>query len=659
MPYCAPCSTFADFAELPPVPHPARKWSSLSDLIASARSGCDLCTLCWQYVHDFNFEDDSGPIWLCWGKGSNNDNGAERLELRLTKLVINLEVQDRSHTIVADDDVITQARRLLEKCLSSHEKCSEIAVLDPKRSGENDSESADRCPELKSLPRRLLDLSQESDILVIDVESWIADGISSVAELSQYCTLSYRWGVVTQSCILRAPFSSQISIGMADMPQTFKDAIEITRRLGIRFLWIDALCIVQPEACGDYTDWNAEGPRMGSIYHNAIFTIAATCADSVTDGFLSKVDSTRIRAIPCKVTYRASNGEVQSSLAKTCGMNYDHVIDDSALNKRGWVTQERFLSRRVLHFTVQGIIWECSKTKEHGSSAVSRMIVLNIEAPDLFDSVFRKNLNTKAWMKIVSRYSHTSFTNAEDRLIALSSLARFFHSRLGHKNAYCAGMWCSSLKQDLLWHRRYPPDSETDQRSNLAPTWSWASVTGAIGYLEESNRGKPYPQPVVPPARVLSVRSIPTPRDSLYGNVLVGRLELVAQILDVMIWTKNAKSRQLKEDVQNKRVSILRSVYWDELQEDSTEEEQYQIIPFRFFQRFKNPLSHTSHPAIIVKKLPSTIAAATKHDPIRTYRRIGLLEDVHSESVVTQGDSEKARYNYGQAVQDVETLFLV
>lgn len=184
-------------------------------------------------------------------------------------------------------------------------------------------------------------------------------------------------------------------------------------------------------------------------------------------------------------------------------------------------------------------------------------------------------------------------------------------------------------------------------------------MTGAIGYLEESNRGKPYPQPVVPPARVLSVRSIPTPRDSLYGNVLVGRLELVAQILDVMIWTKNAKSRQLKEDVQNKRVSILRSVYWDELQEDSTEEEQYQIIPFRYFQRFKNPLSHTSHPAIIVKKLPSTIAAATKHDPIRTYRRIGLLEDVHSESVVTQGDSEKARYNYGQAVQDVETLFLV
>jgi hypothetical protein len=133
----------------------------------------------------------------------------------------------------------------------------------------------------------------------------------------------------------------------------------------------------------------------------------------------------------------------------------------------------------------------------------------------------------------------------------------------------------------------------------------------------------------------------------------------VAQILDVMIWTKNAKSRQLKEDVQNKRVSISRSVYWDELQEDATEEEQYKIIPFRYFKRFKHQLSDTSHPAIIVKKLPSTIAAATKHDPIRTYRRIGLLEDVHSESVVTQGDSEKARYNYGQAVQEVETLFLV
>ncbi|CAI9628746.1 unnamed protein product [Alternaria burnsii] len=659
MPYCTPCSTFADFAELPPTPQPARKWSSLSDLIASAGSGCDLCTLCWQYAHNFNFKDDNGPIWLCWGKDSNNDDGAERLELRLTKSVIIVDVQDRSQTIVADDDVIVQARRLLENCLSSHEKCGEIAILDPKGSGENDRDSADRCPELKSLPRRLLDLSQGSDILVINVESWIVDGISSVAELSQYCTLSYRWGVATQSCILRAPFSSQIIIGMADMPQTFKDAIEITRRFGIRFLWIDALCIVQPEDCGDNTDWNAEGHRMGSIYHNAIFTIAATCADSVTDGFLSKVDSERIRAVSCKVTQRAGNGEAQSSLAKICGMDYDHVIDDSALNNRGWVTQERFLSRRVLHFTAQGIIWECSKTKEHGSNAVSRMIVLDVEAPYFFDSVFRKKLNGKAWMKIVSRYSHASFTNAEDRLIALSSLARFFHSRLGHNNAYCAGMWCNSLKQDLLWHRRYPPDSKTDQRSNLAPTWSWASVTGAIGYLEESNRGNPYTQPVVPPARVLSVRSVLTPHDNLYGNVLEGRLELVAQVLNVMIWTRSAKSRQLKEDVQNKRVSISRSVYWDELQEDSTEEEQYEIIPFRYFQRFKHILSHTSHPAIIVRKLPWTTATATEHDPIRTYRRIGLLEDVHSESVVMQGDSEKARYNYGQAVQEVATLFLV
>lgn len=113
-------------------------------------------------------------------------------------------------------------------------------------------------------------------------------------DISQYCTLSYRWDTTSHDCILRAPLHGHIEIMLDSMPKTFQDAIETARGLDIRFLWIDALCIVQPVAFGDSTDWHSEGSRMGLLYQNALFNIAATYAKSVADGFLSEVGSSPV-----------------------------------------------------------------------------------------------------------------------------------------------------------------------------------------------------------------------------------------------------------------------------------------------------------------------------------------------------------------------------
>ncbi|PMD22407.1 hypothetical protein NA56DRAFT_570691, partial [Hyaloscypha hepaticicola] len=111
------------------------------------------------------------------------------------------------------------------------------------------------------------------------------------------------------------------------MPHTFRDAITVARKLGIRFLWIDALCIVQP-SYGDNTEWLEEGSRMGIIYENAICTIAAT------------------------------NPSIPITLP-TSSLSFNECVTESALNRRGWVVQERALSKRVLHFTERGLFWEC------------------------------------------------------------------------------------------------------------------------------------------------------------------------------------------------------------------------------------------------------------------------------------------------------------
>lgn len=85
------------------------------------------------------------------------------------------------------------------------------------------------------------------------------------------------------------------------MAQTFQDAIVAARALGVRFLWIDALCIVQPAASGDDTDWRVEGPRMGVIYEHSMFVIAATCASGADNGFLDKVGNSVYYAEPCQI----------------------------------------------------------------------------------------------------------------------------------------------------------------------------------------------------------------------------------------------------------------------------------------------------------------------------------------------------------------------
>lgn len=66
------------------------------------------------------------------------------------------------------------------------------------------------------------------------------------------------------------------------MPQTYQDAIQVTDALGLRYLWIDALCIIQE--CQD--DWAKESQNMGNIYKNSHVTIAPIATKSCWDGFL-------------------------------------------------------------------------------------------------------------------------------------------------------------------------------------------------------------------------------------------------------------------------------------------------------------------------------------------------------------------------------------
>ena len=650
MPRCAPCTTFADRGELPAT-QIDRKWSSRAEMIASARSGCDLCTLCWQHAASVRSDEDflNEPIRLCpfsakspFGPGISVPFLLKRGTQGAGVYVRECDPQDNPSSLMVDEDPISQAQQCLAKCLSSHGECGKIDDSGLHGRLQVHKGAVGRSKANQSLPRRLLDLSKGSDILVIDVWAYVDDGTLTPTELSQYCTLSYRWGVTAHSCILKAPFTRQISFDIENMPQTFRDGIEATRGLGIRFLWIDALCIVQPGLYSDDSDWAAEGTRMGIIYHNAICTIAATCADSVADGFLSKTDSKRIRAVPCEVMQYMGDGQWRPCFLKPMGFAFDRTITSSALNKRGWVTQERLLSRRILHFTIQGVIWECRNGKEHGDNAVEDSYYDSIPW-DVRSSDFGKDREKNEWMQLVERYSRTEFTNPEDRLVALSSLARVVHHYFGHDDAYCAGLWRSRLTKELMWMRLDEPNSETPQRLKIAPTWSWASIDGEI---------QPWICYPSTPVQLLDVHLVPAQYGNPYGNVKAGRIRLLTQVFKVSLGTRNARPRG--------RSSAQRFVYvnWDEWQGDVKEEKEYKVVVLTL-ERIVGPYPYCAYEALIVEQVHDMNIEARENGHVRTYRRIGFLRDERCGEYAIGPISEAPIHDDDTSEQDMETLDLV
>ena len=130
------------------------------------------------------------------------------------------------------------------------------------------------------------------------------------------------------------------------LPQTFKDAVTATRALNIRYLWIDSLCIIQE----DPEDWKIEAARMEEVFTAAYCTIASSSSTSSLDGFLSK---RKERAV---IGINTTKGPLY--LAEAID-DFHKDVEQGILNTRGWVFQERALSRRTIHFTSTQVYWEC------------------------------------------------------------------------------------------------------------------------------------------------------------------------------------------------------------------------------------------------------------------------------------------------------------
>jgi hypothetical protein len=138
-----------------------------------------------------------------------------------------------------------------------------------------------------------------------------------------------------------------------DLPKTFRDAIEVTRQLGKRYLWIDSLCIIQSLDGKETDDWKKESKRMEMVFSSAYCTLAASSAKSSNEGFLERQSSGQ----PLQV--ETENGN-RLYISKEVD-NFLRDVEKAPLNGRGWVLQERILSRRTIHFCAKQTYFECGE----------------------------------------------------------------------------------------------------------------------------------------------------------------------------------------------------------------------------------------------------------------------------------------------------------
>ena len=399
----------------------------------------------------------------------------------------------------------------------------------------------------EKLPTRLLDVGFAGNLPRIRlVES------ASLPSDTEYMTLSHCWGGHPPVKLMKDKCAEyQKEIPADDLPLTFNEAIDFTRRMNQRYLWIDALCIIQDSA----DDWRKESAIMGQVYSGSVMNICAAASTDGQGGLYRLRDPLATSSCVIQPTWPLWSHEALVCYDQD---GYSNDVCRSVLNERAWVLQERLLAPRMVNFTDKQIWWECrSLTASEGypKGYVERdplhywSLTTHQEVPGIDREEGRMFLLCFIWDRIVEEYTKRKLTYNSDKLVALSGLAREAQMIYGvgqrGRDDYFAGIWACNGSRNLLWSTKRMnarlPDSISLQYSEqnstnlphrpdayIAPSWSWASVNGPI-----------YPPPQIIdlgwPAVQLMINSVgrTTPLADAFGAVTDGFMYLRAPLCEV------------------------------------------------------------------------------------------------------------------------------
>lgn len=336
-------------------------------------------------------------------------------------------------------------------------------------------------PDLTSgfTPTRLLDLSEAATSRRVRLV--LTDGMPG----AKYAALSYCWGDAKDAALQSKTTSANLADRMrrsdlSDLSPVAQDAVKVCLELGIQYLWIDALCILQGK--DDISDWEAESVTMVDVYRNAFFTLCIAATTSCQDSFLAPRAIDPGVFIPLAGEDAPERGyelvPFREIRDRATAGEFNGLITKSSWFKRGWVWQEMNFSPRLLVFGLGMVFFECAEGRHCENGNWEHAQVLASPSRDILsDEPFR------FFQKSVEVFSQKQLSFESDRLAAISGLGKEIARRTGSK--YVAGLWADNLLRDLLFERKARGTAQ--QRAELlrelpndGPSWAWPAHPGGV-----------------------------------------------------------------------------------------------------------------------------------------------------------------------------------
>lgn len=359
------------------------------------------------------------------------------------------------------------ARRWLRACKQNHDNCL---------SGR-----------LPNLPNRVIYVGDDPEYKDVRVEE------PDQGKEAEYVALSHCWGGDVDIKLVEGNLEKfKSSLPFDDLAANFQDAIEVTRKLGMRYLWIDSLCIIQDSTA----DWERESKTMTTVYRDCTLTVSAMSSEKSGDGFLTyrpddgeavNWESARMKSVSDR------DKDVQVRVGRFDPRQEESLWDleenpkkKGPLARRGWTLQENVLSPRHLYYGANMIHWTCPSARL-SANGMRGMHKLDKQypgaSPVIFGDILRQQNQAPAYdvekvlmdyYILVDNYSARNLTKASDKFPAFSGIVQRLQPVLGD---YLAGLWRRDIIRGLWWVKEAGGGPVSEYR---APSWSWASVDGPV-----------------------------------------------------------------------------------------------------------------------------------------------------------------------------------
>ncbi|KAK0736610.1 heterokaryon incompatibility protein-domain-containing protein [Apiosordaria backusii] len=328
--------------------------------------------------------------------------------------------------------------------------------------------------------------------------AWVVDirrGCIARYEGGEYVALSYVWGqgCDLSVCLVKDNLERLTQPGALDrvvLPRTITNALSLVEELGVGYLWVDRLCIVQD----DYQEKEGQLQAMAGIYEEAYFTLIAAQSPDASGPLSSRplkrvgvswwgslltltgvgpfVKPTEEPDTPWRRP--ASNREVMNS--------HSIALLRTVWFQRGWTFQEYLFSGRRVVFHNNTVNWECRCVSLHEHQLLPSTIPAEMPTPRV--SRLDPWPNFHRFARLSALFAPRLFTYSEDVHDAFAGAGNHFAATFpgGLISGLPGGRFFDAA---LLWQPYSPmqrrlASAKVRNGEEVLPSWSWLTYRGNV-----------------------------------------------------------------------------------------------------------------------------------------------------------------------------------